>query len=482
MRARRSRSGTDRECAPHRRQARGVELRPQQFLAHAMHADAAECVGDGGQRADDVVVAGAARLVQRPGAVLAARPGDQRLWRASSSSPRSPAAFALTARGCGCSRRFFARPAQHRVRGALARFPGAADRAPLRLVHGLAGKPDAVARAAPSGCCARPALPGAAAEKAPSTQGSLFQRVACVRLIAFFMSVPNRPASQSTANSTIAASPLRGELAAEARRRPRSSCRSVPDTLASSAAVRGPLDLLEHQIVALQAERIARHLERDVVVAAERRACERVELALRQRRHELDLVRRRARWSTPSRSRRAPMIGPSASPRPRCRGASRSRHRRSKAAPAGRRRAWPAARRSPAGRTRRLSRSAGAARNRSPRSRRDPCRSRAGRARTRSVGCQSPRSFGSRRCAPAMSPLPRAASRDARGWRAPRGQESLQLAFARIAPADAQRLPARRRIDVEPGRGPRAWPADCCRGCGSSARRDRTARRRSWCR
>ena len=44
-----------------------------------MHADALECLGDGRERADDLVVARAAHLVQRPGRVLAARPGDQRL-------------------------------------------------------------------------------------------------------------------------------------------------------------------------------------------------------------------------------------------------------------------------------------------------------------------------------------------------------------------------------------------------------------------
>ena len=57
-------------------QAGGIKLRPQQFLAHAVHADAAERFGDGGQATDDFVIAGAARFEQRPGAVLAARPGD----------------------------------------------------------------------------------------------------------------------------------------------------------------------------------------------------------------------------------------------------------------------------------------------------------------------------------------------------------------------------------------------------------------------
>ena len=49
-------------------------------------------------------------------------------------------------RRCGFRRRLLGRsePVQNRVGGALARFPGAADRAPQGLVHGFAGKPDRV--------------------------------------------------------------------------------------------------------------------------------------------------------------------------------------------------------------------------------------------------------------------------------------------------------------------------------------------------
>src|SRR5262249_46609807 len=45
---------------------------------HAVHADAPEGLGHRGQRADDLIIAAAADLVQRPGTVLAGRPGDQR--------------------------------------------------------------------------------------------------------------------------------------------------------------------------------------------------------------------------------------------------------------------------------------------------------------------------------------------------------------------------------------------------------------------
>lgn len=55
-----------------RRQSGRIELRVQQLLAHAVHADTAEGLRDRGQRSDDIELAGAARLVQRPGAVLAA--------------------------------------------------------------------------------------------------------------------------------------------------------------------------------------------------------------------------------------------------------------------------------------------------------------------------------------------------------------------------------------------------------------------------
>ena len=68
----RERNGDD-----HRRKRRGAELRHQQLLAHAVHADAAKRFGDGRQRADDLVVAGAAHFVQCKRAVLAARPCDQ---------------------------------------------------------------------------------------------------------------------------------------------------------------------------------------------------------------------------------------------------------------------------------------------------------------------------------------------------------------------------------------------------------------------
>src|SRR4029450_841112 len=61
------------------RQARGLALRAQDFLAHAVNGYALEGFGHGGQRADHIELAGAAHLIQRVRAVLAAGPGDQRL-------------------------------------------------------------------------------------------------------------------------------------------------------------------------------------------------------------------------------------------------------------------------------------------------------------------------------------------------------------------------------------------------------------------
>ena len=60
-----------------REQTGSIQLRAQQFFADAVHADAAESIGHRGQSADDIEIAGAARLMQRPRAVLAARPGDE---------------------------------------------------------------------------------------------------------------------------------------------------------------------------------------------------------------------------------------------------------------------------------------------------------------------------------------------------------------------------------------------------------------------
>src|SRR3954470_9030766 len=64
----------------YRRQPDRLVLCAQNLLAHAMHADALEGLGDGRERADDIIVARTPDLMQRPRRVLAARPRDEGLW------------------------------------------------------------------------------------------------------------------------------------------------------------------------------------------------------------------------------------------------------------------------------------------------------------------------------------------------------------------------------------------------------------------
>src|SRR5262249_41210867 len=122
------------------------------------------------------------------------------------------------------------------VGGAFAGVPGAGYRAPLRLVHGFAGEPQAAAQ----GLRQRPARRLTARRRrrnAPSTQGSLLQRVACVRAAARFTLEPSRPASQSIANAVIAASPSSARSAANL---PATSTTQSgdPERFASTAALR----------------------------------------------------------------------------------------------------------------------------------------------------------------------------------------------------------------------------------------------------
>ncbi len=169
-----------RDAHDDRRQARGLKLRAQQALAHAMHADAREFVGHGGERADNVVIAIAANFMQREGAVLAARPGDQCLWLVLAHAALRSVADARHAErhvlplrphvGCRCRRggafcfgaaagasclgdaRHDTQHPQGGIGRALARFPGAADRAVQGLVRGFARVIDAIRASAPSGC------------------------------------------------------------------------------------------------------------------------------------------------------------------------------------------------------------------------------------------------------------------------------------------------------------------------------------------
>src|SRR5205807_3968030 len=75
------------------RQAGRLALCAQDFLAHAVNGHPLERLCYGGQRAHHVELAGAARLMQRKCAVLAAGPGDQRsrLWHQLTDAPDRPA-------------------------------------------------------------------------------------------------------------------------------------------------------------------------------------------------------------------------------------------------------------------------------------------------------------------------------------------------------------------------------------------------------
>src|SRR5215510_5425165 len=203
----------------HRRQADRFELGSENALAHAMHADATEGLGDGGERAHNLAVAGATHFVQRPGTVLAARPGDQRL---------RPSAHR--------------RPPNSRNIASAARSPD--SQAPPTVPHSVscAASPAKYRRLSGSIRMRRADCPpGDAAENAPSTLGSSFQRVAWRRCTRDLRSVPNRFPSHSSANATISFSPL-----AE-RSRPKLPATSimhsvVPDELENSEAVRGLFD------------------------------------------------------------------------------------------------------------------------------------------------------------------------------------------------------------------------------------------------
>ena len=209
----------------------------------------------------------------------------------------------------------------------------------------------------------------------------------------------------------------------------------------------------------LQAERIARQFERDVIVAAERELADGVELALGQVGLELDLaggehVGRRGDddgAGADAALRGLDLDAVAAAPfDPRHR---RGELHRQAVGELGEQRAeaLPAER-------------VGVALDRRGRNRRPrpPLRS---LPQANGPEHEFDRSPASRRgpwAAPASqetSALPRAASAMAR-WRAPGREKILQLAFARVAPADAHALPGRRRIDVEPGLGREPAPAD----------------------
>jgi hypothetical protein len=77
-------------------------------------------------------------------------------------------------------------------------------------------------------------------------------------LILLFALLPNSEATQSWANSVIAAA-FRRQIAVEIARN-LDRCRLLPETLAAEPPY-ADLTILEHKVVSLKAERIARHVE-----------------------------------------------------------------------------------------------------------------------------------------------------------------------------------------------------------------------------
>ena len=110
--------------------------------------------------------------------------------------------------------------------------------------------------------------PGPATDIAPSANGAAFQRVALDFFTAAAASLPNSFVSHSIAKATIAFSPC-----AERSRpnEPATSIEHSDDAADIGVQQRGPrrIALLDDDVVARKPERIARHLQRDPVIAAE---------------------------------------------------------------------------------------------------------------------------------------------------------------------------------------------------------------------
>src|SRR3974377_487974 len=268
----------------------GGTLRPQDLLAHTMHTDPTEGLGHRGKRADDVIGTGTTSLVLRPGAVLAARPGDQRFRAAHLVVPTAAARAAFAA-----CRPFFialfqrADSAQRRFRRARARFPGASDRAPLCFMHRFPGPREAAIKwlhkdPTRIGFIRRGRRQGA------EHPGLLVPTRGIAALdLSLHVRVEQRgePFACEIDHRRLA---LSRKLAAEI------ACH-LDEVQAGTRYIREQRgrarsqDLLENQVVALQAEWVYRPIQRDVIEATKRQLSGSIELTLRQARKEFDLLR-----------------------------------------------------------------------------------------------------------------------------------------------------------------------------------------------
>ena len=245
-RARRSRSGTDRECARSSAgKAAGFELRAQQFLAHAMNADAAE-------RARSPWSARRRHRTRRRGAPRAApRRCPCRSTRRSALSARVIGLRAAALAPGFCAARSAVgrsalrlEPPSRRNTASAARAPD--SQAPPTVPHSVSctASPAKNTRLRIGSIRMRraPCPPGDAAENAPSVHGLLvpLRRLrAPHRLLDVGAEQAGEPFHARTRPSPCRPAPARSRP----KLPPTSTIDSgVPPTLASSAAVRGPAD------------------------------------------------------------------------------------------------------------------------------------------------------------------------------------------------------------------------------------------------
>ena len=257
-----------------------------------------------------------AGVAGRPGAVIPGRATSSRepgiqvsgLARSAARRPRIPGSLPV-ARAPGMTRALYRRRRrdsgacrrglgrrlgdgadlpQRLLGGAVARGPGAADRAPQRLVDRFAREPDAVAQrlgehdarglAAGSG--------GREGAERPRLLVPLGGVGPLDRLLDVGAVEAGEPFQRKGDHGRLA---LGGDLAAELAADIDGAQRRSRD-VGEDGRGAGGARFLEHHLVALQGERIARQFQGDVVVAAEREPFEGILVPPRQFRFELDPV------------------------------------------------------------------------------------------------------------------------------------------------------------------------------------------------
>src|SRR5829696_2020095 len=186
------------------RRTRGLALRLQYLLPHAVDRYPAERLGHRGQRADDIEFTRAQHFMQRERRVLAARPGDQ-CFRACHPLIYDPRRRCLAGRASGSGS--FKAPIRRNAASA-ARSP--LSQAPSMVPHSVSWVASPARYMQPMGSVKtfrNDCPPGPAADIAPSANGAAFQRVALDFFTAAAASLPYSLVSHSAANATMAFSP-----------------------------------------------------------------------------------------------------------------------------------------------------------------------------------------------------------------------------------------------------------------------------------